>query len=197
MSFISAIKSFLQSNKKEKNLENKEKENFSVDRAIWQWDTTCEIYCKKNHRKLKDLSDDEIDLIWEYSANIISIFLTWLIDNDFLSDIHKDLEKDIQMVKERKMTGYEYLLNNCELSLTREDISENIIDFVDEYYNYDDNFSYIDDYCSYVEDILKKEVFETKFSWDDYYKIKENVIDVAYKKFLDKKDINSGENNEG
>lgn len=188
MSFISAIKSFLQRDKKEDSLE--EKENFSVDRAIWLWDGVCEEYCKKNHKKLKNLSDGEIDLIWEYSANNIAIFLTWLIDNDFLSDIHKDLEKDIQMVKERKMTGYEYLLNNCELSLTREDISENIIDFVDEYYNH----NYIHDYCSYIEDTLKKEVFETKFSWDDYYKIKENVIDVAYKNFLDKKDINNGEN---
>lgn len=191
MSFISAIKSFLQRDKKEDSLEKKE--NFRVDRAIWLWDGVCEEYCKKNHKKSKYLSDDEIELIWEYSANNIAIFLTWLIDNDFLSDIHKDLEKDIQMVKERKMTGYDYLLNNCELSLTREDISENIIDFVDEYYNH----NYIHDYCSYIEYTLKKEVFETKFSWDDYYKIKENVIDVAYKKFLDKKDINSGENNEG
>ena len=186
MSFISAIKSFLQSDKKEDSLEKKE--NFEVDRAIWLWDGVCEEYCKKNQKKSKDLSDDEIDLIWEYSANNIAIFLAWLIDNDFLSDIHKDLEKDIQMVKERKMTGYEYLLNNCELSLTRGDISEDIIDFVDKYYNH----NYIHDYCSYIEDTLKKEVYETKFCWDDYYKIKENVIDVAYKKFLAKKDINNG-----
>ena len=38
-------------------------------------------------------------MIWENSANHISIFLTWIINNDLLSKIHDENKEDILKVK--------------------------------------------------------------------------------------------------
>ena len=61
-------------------------------------------------------------MIWENSANHISIFLTWIINNDLLSKIHDENKEDILKVKARKMIGYEFLAKNYDMVLSREDL---------------------------------------------------------------------------
>lgn len=156
---------------------------FDFDKAQWQWESACDIYCKQFNKEKTKLTEEDNNIIFNYGANHISFFLTWLIDNDFLSPLHRDEKnKDIDLVKNRKMTGFEYLQEYCDLVLSREDMARKIVKFSD--YFYDD---YIYEYCNAMEKDLGREVLGCCFDWKDYEYIRKNVIDVAYGKFLEEK----------
>lgn len=156
------------------------KKQFDYDKAEWQWDTACKIYCKQCNKNIAELSDEDESIIWQYSANHLAFFLTWLIDNDLLSIDHDDNQLDIIAVKNKTMTGYEFLMQNMDGVLTRDDLSPEIIEFVDEFY---DEYLGNKGYSGYMEDRLKHCVLGLEFNWEDYEKIKEDVIDIAYQKF--------------
>lgn len=78
---------------------------FSADKAQWQWDSAMEIYCEQTGKNPDDLTEQDGDIIWEYSGNHIAHFLTWIIKNDLLSDMHDDVPEDIEAVKAETMTG--------------------------------------------------------------------------------------------
>ncbi|RYD71964.1 MAG: hypothetical protein EOP53_22755 [Sphingobacteriales bacterium] len=51
----------------------------------------------------------------EAGATHIGMFISWCIDNNLMSEMQEeDAGDDIQLVKERKMTGAEFLINNCD-----------------------------------------------------------------------------------
>lgn len=156
------------------------KKQFDYDKVEWQWDTACKIYCKQCNKNIAELSDEDESIIWQYSANHLAFFLTWLIDNDLLSIDHDDNQLDIIAVKNKTMTGYEFLMQNMDGVLTRDDLSSEIIEFVDEFY---DEYLGNKGYSGYMEDRLKRCVLGVEFNWEDYEKIKEDVIDIAYQKF--------------
>lgn len=108
-----------------------------------------------------------------------SCFLTWVIEQDFLSKLHDDNLQDAAGVKERRITGFEFLSNHCDLVLSREDLSRKIVKFVDLFYE-----DYIEQYCEFMENKLHKTVLGTTFSWEDYALIKANIIDPGYHKYL-------------
>lgn len=62
--------------------------------------------------------------------------------------------------------------------MTREDFSDEILDFVDAYYEE----NYMSDYSDFMEDKLDKPVLGTAFSWEDYNAFKP-VPDNAYKSY--------------
>ncbi|MFV0344254.1 MAG: hypothetical protein ACK5JH_15430 [Anaerocolumna sp.] len=78
-------------------------------------------------------------------------------------------------IKNEKIKGIDFLMNNCDGVLSREDLSDEIIDFVDSYYN----AHYLDDYCNCMENKLNRTVLGIGFSWEDY-NIFKHVIDKAY-----------------
>ena len=63
----------------------------------------------------------------------------------------------------------------CDMAFTDEDIREEIVPFIEEYYDKE----YLNDYCN---SIGNEKVLSTEFSWEDYFKL-EPVLDEAYKKF--------------
>jgi hypothetical protein len=59
------------------------------------------------------------DLPQENASTHIGMFLTWCIDNNLLSEEQlEDSEEDISAVKNRELTGAEFLINNCDEKLT-------------------------------------------------------------------------------
>ncbi len=156
---------------------------FTLDKAEWQYESSKKEYIEKSGISEDKITDEDIEVIWNCAANHISMFLTWLIDNDLLSEDHEENEEEIQKVKNREMTGFEYFEINCDLKLIRDDISDSIYQFMDDYY--ESKSGYLGEYCDYMEK-LNKEVLATCFDWNDYEEIRKNVIDVAYNNYLNK-----------
>ena len=82
-----------------------------------------------------------------------------------LSDSHYKDEAEVNelnLIKKREKTGFDFLMNFCDGCITEEDVLEEVLPFVKEYYS----DSYLDDYSS----IVPKEL-EACFSWEDYESI--------------------------
>lgn len=159
---------------------------FTSDKAEWQFDTVAQEYCQACHKTMEALTETDVNIIWDRAANHISMFVTWLIDCGLLSKEHEENQKEIQAVRERKMTGFEYLLNICDLKLLRTDIARKAFKFMDHYYEAEGDHSYLQEYCDCMEN-NGKEVLATCFSWEDYEAIRTKVLDPAYQAYLESK----------
>ena len=154
------------------------KEPFTKDKAEWQYQSCLEEYCKLNNKKENEITEKE----QECSGLLISYFLTWLINNNFINVEEADISEDsINKVKERKIKTTEFLCRELDYTLTKDDISKNIIGFVDDYYNN----GFYKDYPKYMEKVSGKNLFCCEFSWEDYDNI-EKIIDNAYTKYKNK-----------
>jgi hypothetical protein len=106
------------------------------------------------------------DLANENAATHIGIFLAWCINNDLMSEEQiEDSEQEILAVKNRTMTGAEFLINCCDESFTSDDLTEIGATFVNAYYEDKSKFvkryaSFSDDYIDYFNQKAEKEGFE-------------------------------------
>jgi len=97
------------------------------------------------------------DLPPENGATHIGFFITWCIDNDLVSDFQlEESAEDVQRVKERKMTGRDFLLQNCDEKFTDEDLNDLGNSFAQDYYEEDGRFAeqhadYLSDYQTAFE----------------------------------------------
>lgn len=151
---------------------------FRADESEWYWDTACEEYLVQTNKKSEELNDTDRNIIWSYARNHIAMFLTWLIDHDFYNYTDVYEFEETKKVKERRMTGSEFLEKYCDDVLCNEDISEEVRDFAGNYYQI-----YIEKYAEYMSDKSDKKMYATAFSWADYDKIKK-IIDNDYLEFM-------------
>lgn len=141
-----------------------EKNDMSViDKAEWQYNSALETFCELKKCNKDELSDEAIRTVWNYASNHITIFVTWLAINHFLSDDHYNDEeaKFIQDLKQRKVTGFDYFEKYFDLILTSDDIRDDVLANVTMYYEN----QYTKSYCEYVN------ALETPFKWEDYDKV--------------------------
>lgn len=126
----------------------------------------------------------------------IGMFLTWCIDNDLMSDYQlEETADDIKNVKNKIITGSEFLINNCDEKLTDEDLNELGNKFAIDYYiggtEFEKQFgSYFKDYVrtfydqSYPNGVrIYKSQYHIEDSWDNYELIKP-VIEKRYLQWL-------------
>ena len=149
----------------------------AIDKAEWQYDTAQQYYCEQTGKTPEELTEQDAEIIWDYAGNHIAFFITWLLRHDLLGDIHNedDIEaEDIEAVKNQEKTGMDIFREYCDMAFTDEDVSDLVMDFVNEYYDK----QYLKDYGEYMRD----KVLSTGFSWDDYLGF-EPVIDRAFEKF--------------
>jgi len=151
---------------------------FKYDKSKYQWDSAAKEYYNQFGITYEDLIDKDKELIWDYAGNHIAFFMTWIIQNNYLSSLHADEKEDIEAVKNENMKGNDFLMNNCDGVLSREDLSDEILEFVDLYYD----THYLNDYCACMETQLHRTILGIGFSWEDYNCFK-NVIDEAYKRY--------------
>jgi len=154
----------------------------------WLWDAACEVYCKNNHITVEELSDEDGDKIYDLAANDVALLVTWVIMHDFFIADDKRMEKWFEEVKNREQTGLFFLASACDYKLSRRDFSEEIIGFIDDYFEHDgvhECGDFSKDYESYVTSVLKKELYTVEFSWEEYDAFKE-YIDKAYQAFVSK-----------
>ena len=155
------------------------KEPFTNDKAEWQYQSCLKEYCRINNKKEEEITEKDEEFIWECCGLLISYFLTWLINNNFFKFEDIGIDEDaINKVKNRKIKTTKFFGNELDYKLTRNDISEDIIDFVDDYYS----SGFYNDYPNYMDKISCKNLFCTEFSCEDYDNI-EKIINKAYLKF--------------
>lgn len=120
------------------------------------------------------------------------MFLTWCIDNDLISEEQlEDSGEDVQAVKDRKLTGAEFLIKNCDEKFIDDDLNDLGNEFAKDYYEDDTDFggkfgSYEDDYPATFDQIA----IEKGFEYETFYHV-ENTFNnyEVLKPIIDKRFI--------
>ncbi|MFC7774001.1 DUF7832 domain-containing protein [Flavobacterium sp. GCM10027622] len=110
----------------------------------------------------------------------IGMFLTWIIDNNLIGLMHIENSNDsIQKVKNREMTGAEFLIKECDSKFWPEDLNDEGNKFASFYYASENDYGqYIDDYAEVFDKY--ETLFHVGDNWDNYSKI-EPVITKMYR----------------
>lgn len=95
----------------------------------------------------------------------IGMFLTWIINNDLLGELHTtDSLMSIAKVKSREMTGTEFLQNECDGKFWEEDLSEEGNEFTK--YYYESNIYYGDYESSLASN--SDTLYHVEDTWNNY-----------------------------
>ena len=148
------------------------------DKADWHWDSTEKLY-KENYNIEGDLSRDQVEEVWLLASNHIGLFLRWIIENNLEGE--EANEEICQKVRNGDITGAEYLMKELDGKFLEEDVKEEVLPFVKEYYDK----KYYKDYGDICIARKQEKVYCYGFiSGDDDYKNLKNKIDIEYKKFF-------------
>ncbi len=123
------------------------------------------------------------DLEPEAGGTHIGMFIAWIINNNLEGELHKtDSIESVTNIKNRTMTGAEFLIKVCDEKFWEEDLNAEGVAFVKFYY--EPNI-YFDDY---EKALVKNELtlYHVQDTWDNYDRISK-FIDIAYKKWLNSK----------
>ena len=134
-------------------------------------------------------------------ATHIGIFLTWFIENNLLSAEQVcNYVDDIQNVKNRTLTGSEYLMSNCDGKLTSNDLNKTGNEFAKAYYEDGTKFAkthkdYLGDYARLlnirvVNNLLDQDtLYRIENSWSNYDFLKARIEErfEQWKEFKKKK----------
>ncbi len=153
---------------------------FTGDRADYHWESAAAEYCKIHGKKRGDLDDMDDAVIWEYAGNHIAFFMTWIIQNNFYNTEMFEME-EIKLLQGEKISGMDFISDYCDYQLVSEFMNEEILGFVD--YYYDNN--YFNDYCTFIEKEMRETVLGIRFSWDIYHQFVP-VLDYTYKEYQKK-----------
>ena len=116
----------------------------------------------------------------ECAGTHIGMFLAWAITRNLIGDFHKAESAEwIQKVKERKVTGRDFLFSMCDGKFWEEDLSEEGNAFCKVYYAGDDGYGkYVEDYenavCPNTESI-----YHAEDTWENFDKLA-LIIDKEY-----------------
>lgn len=147
----------------------------AIDRADWHWDDAEKAF-RERTGKTGELTEEQQNEVWSYAADHIGLFLRWIIDNGFeTDDVDIAVPEDCRRVRSGEMTGTDYLMSCCDGKLWEEDLCDDIIPFVNEYYS-----QYLRDYSEMFKGCYMQ------LSGDKEYNQIRSVIDAAYEKFTNK-----------
>lgn len=152
----------------------------SIDRADWHYESAeKEYYSRMNLSDDCELSNEQVNEIWLCAADHIGLFLSWIIENGFEGE-ESDPE-GTELVRKGEISGSEYLMEYCDGKFWKSDVREDILPFVEKYYE----GAYLSDYG---EAVLTG---DTKvcgvLSGKKEYKNIKKLIDKAYKQYKSKK----------
>ena len=127
-----------------------------------------------------DFPDDLPDTA---GATHIGMFLAWALINDMAGELHLEgSQESIEKVKNRDMTGSEFLIRECDEKFTDEDLNNEGNSFVKYYFDDEEGYGkYISDY----EEALSSELpsmYHVKDTWENFDKLKP-LIDKAYQQW--------------
>jgi len=131
---------------------------------------------------------DRID--WHYGGNFpkelpnensgthIGVYLAWIIINNLQGKLHdEDSLEALQDVKNRKITGRDFLIEQCDEKFWEEDLNAEGFVFTEFYYHE----KYFEDYENILEENLPS-IYHVENTWENYDRIAP-IIDQRYKKW--------------
>ncbi len=153
-----------------------------------------EEYLYLYEKNKEELVEEDKIRIYDNAANEITYFITWLIRRGLIAGkLRKKIgEEIIETFNNKTVNPTLFVRNEMDFSLTREDINQNILFFIDGYlgkpkqkthvFSHKDRAKYFFDYYMYV--VPKNEKgqplrYTFDFSWETYEKLEE-VIDERY-----------------
>lgn len=118
------------------------------------------------------------DLPDENGGTHIGMFLAWIINNNLEGDLYKEeLAEALEDVRKRKITGREFLIDECDEKFWEEDLSEVGFEFTESYYD----SQYHEDFEETLAENLPS-VYHVEDTWENYDKIAQ-VIDKRFLKW--------------
>jgi hypothetical protein len=112
----------------------------------------------------------------------IGMFLAWIILHDLVGDEHReDSAEELAAVRERRMTGREFLIRQCDEKFWDADLNHEGLPFTKAYYVGEDT-SY-GDYLRDYEPLLAQglpSAYHVQDSWENYDRLAP-AIDSAYR----------------
>ncbi|MBO7554378.1 MAG: hypothetical protein J6T41_00190 [Neisseriaceae bacterium] len=151
----------------------------SIDRADWHWEDTEKLYRQKHHIT-SDLTDEMEDEIWKLAGNHIGLFLQWIIENHFEG---KDNNQELcEQVRNGKITGTEYFIEDCDCKFWECDVCEEILPFVQ--YYYEKNDFYLNDYVDCCTNDEDKPLYHGVISDINDYALLRQKINQAFEEFV-------------
>lgn len=117
----------------------------------------------------------------ENGGTHIGFFLTWIIQNDLIGNLYKEISLDsINKVKRQEITGREFLIEECDSKFYNEVLNDEGQRFVKYYYEDDGEENYFADYARVFSEY--DNIYEVENTWENYDKIK-SVIEVRYQEW--------------
>lgn len=149
----------------------------SIDRADWHWEDTEKLYRQKHHIT-SDLTDEMEDEIWKLAGNHIGLFLQWIIENHFEGEDNS--QELCEQVRNGKITGTEYFIEDCDCKFWACDVCEEILPFVQ--YYYEKNDFYLNDYVACCTNEEDKPLYGVISDINDYALLRQK-INKAFEEF--------------
>jgi hypothetical protein len=124
------------------------------------------------------------DLEPENGGTHIGFFLSWIILNDLVGELHRKESIDsLNKLKAREITGRDFLFAECDEKFTDEDVNEIGLNFTKFYYDDEKTAQYLNDLSKTFENYPS--IYHVEDTWENYAKIS-TKIDDAFKKWKDK-----------
>ena len=122
------------------------------------------------------------ELPYENGGIHIGMFISWIINNDLVGLLHIENSKEsIIRVKNRLMTGKEFLIKECDGKLWSEDLNKEGNSFSNFYYATEKGYGqYIDDYSVVFNDY--ETLYNVEDNWENYNKI-EHIISKRFREW--------------
>lgn len=127
----------------------------------------------------------------ENGGTHIGMFLAWIINNNLIGQLHLEHSiESIEEVKNRQITGRNFLIDECDSKFWPEDLDDEGIEFANFYYSNDSSCGYADDYAEVFDQ------YETLYHVEDNWSNYDLINPVITKRYTEWKDINtSGDKN--
>ena len=114
----------------------------------------------------------------ENAATHIGMFLNWCIDNNLISEeLEEDAEEELEQIKNRELTGAEFLIQVCDEKLVDDDLNEMGNEFAADYY--EDETEFATKYSSYGMDYSQtfdKQAEQSGVEYSSFYHV-ENTFE--------------------
>lgn len=150
----------------------------------YTYDMARELYCSQTGKKEKDLTKEDVSVIWQYSYDDFAYLLMWIIENNLYQpskDFDEDeaqVEKDyVSQIKRREVLPTDYL-ESYEGYFMEDSVKKRARAFVIEYFK----GPYQDEVRKFAKERLNAELYSFPFRWEDYDAFKVH-IDDAYAKY--------------
>ena len=124
------------------------------------------------------------DLPYENGGIHIGMYIAWILNNNLYGAMHRESEKDIQAVNQvisRKVTGLDFLINQCDEKFWDADLNEEGKAFTEFYYSNEETAKFYTDYAEVLAKNLDT-IYHVQNTWENYNKL-EPIITKRYVKW--------------